>query len=243
MKVLSARQGSCTWKDESDNLASIESTLGSLPATCTQSKTPIEEGSSSYLYFDIQPTYDGGMNVGLYTDSSCINPYTFPKGSENTVTSVLNTYYQDETDYSSSLDILNSLLDDFKVCQPCRTYDFTNVADVDGDGDSDFVCTDSTGDDGVNMCSVFATQTTISKASFHDVAKASSQTTIVRTYAATDVVETWWQKWGFLLISSIVFITGMICFCSIAVKRKRTVSNRRNNKLISADKQQPLIHM
>lgn len=249
---MSNHQGTCSWKDndndgdvdEADATDSKQTALVNglawLPAACIQSQTPVADGSSSYLYFDLQPKYGGSFDVGLYTDSSCLAPYTFPKDSTVTVSSVLSTYYGYEIDAATSVSTFNTLLDDFKVCQPCRTYDVSNnVADDNGNL---YVCNDSAGYYGVNMCSMFATTTTIETASFHDVSKASSQTTIVRTYAATDVVESWWQKWGFLLISSLVFVFGLLCFCSVAVKRKRTVGNSRKALLFgSNDRQEPLI--
>jgi hypothetical protein len=268
LEVLSNHQGTCTWKeatsdvvddnaeaedaDEGDNAVADDSSkittmtngLKWLPAGCIESKTLIEEGSASYLYFNLQPKYGGNFDVGLYTDSSCIVPYTYPTGGDTsiTVSSVLNTYYGYEIDTSNSISTMNSLLDDFKVCQPCRTYDVTNNVD-DGNGNW-FVCNDSAGYAGVNMCNMFATTTTIEKASFRDVSTASSQTTIVRTYSATDVTETWWQRWGFLLLSALVFVFGLLCFVSVAVKRKRSNTMLNNRKKLfgnNTDKQQPLI--
>jgi hypothetical protein len=243
LKTLATYQGSCTWKNGNGDSGVMDTVLSWFPSGCIQSKTSIEDGSDYYFYIDIQPTYAGSVNVGLYTDVSCVNPYTYPKDSVHTITSVLNTYYGYETDAEANIKSFNTMLDDFKVCQPCHTYDMSNTADVDGDNDSDYVCVDAAGNNGINMCSVFATQTTISKATFHDVEKASSQTTIVRTYSKSDIVATWWERWGFLLVSSIVFVIGSVCFCSVAVKRKRVVTKRKQLSTSSQEKGQPLINM
>jgi hypothetical protein len=243
LKTLATYQGSCTWKDGNGDSASMDTILSWFPSGCVQSKTPIADGSAYNFYMDIQPTYAGSVNVGLYTDLNCVHPYTYPKDTAHSITSVLNTYYGYETDASTAIQSFNSMLDDFKVCQPCHTYDMSNTADADGDSDSDYVCVDAAGNNGINMCSAFATQTTISKASFHDLEKASSQTTIVRTYSKSDITSSWWQRWGFLLISSIVFVIGNLCFCSVAIKRKRTTTKRKLLSSSSQDKDQPLIYM
>lgn len=105
-----------------------------------------------------------------------------------------------------------------------------------------FVCNDAAGYAGVNMCSMFASTTTIEKASFQDVTHASGQTTILLTNSSADLVPTWWEEWGFFLISALVFVLGVLCFCAVAVKRKRSQPPpSRWKSMTSSDKGQPLI--
>jgi hypothetical protein len=237
-----------------------------LPKACTRSTTLITPDDSAtkpfYLYFDLEPQRGGNFNVGLYTDAKCSVPYIVGSRNKNdatTVNAVLNSFYGYEIDVTTSTQTYNTLLDDFKVCQPCRTYNLAAgaasnndaaVADADNaDGEAVeeqaavdmFTCNDAAGYAGVNMCSMFASTTTIEKASFQDVTHASGQTTILRTYSDADIAQTWWQEWGFLLLSALVFVLGMMCFCTVAVKRKRTQGQSRWKSGASPEKRQPLI--
>jgi hypothetical protein len=74
------------------------------------------------LYFDLQPRVGGNVTVGLYTDNRCSEQYT---GDEVTTETVLNSYYGYDVDAAVGIEQWNTALDDFKVCQPCRTYDLS----------------------------------------------------------------------------------------------------------------------
>lgn len=105
---------------------------------------------------------------------------------------------------ASNLEEWNRAFDVWKQCQPCKTYDLTNVvagfnyersmdgtrynwtsnamADGDGGGDDDgeevFHCHDDAGYDDVNQCMKFATKTKMLTAKWTDIEVAMSQATI-----------------------------------------------------------------
>lgn len=243
LQLLAQHQGSCTWSETRAN--AVEDSLEWLPQGCTQSEVVVHgtQGSAMYVKFDLKPTRGGGVEIGLYMDYKCSQEYT---GSEVTVDQVLTNYYGYDIEAEQDLKYLNEALNAFKVCNPCRTYDFSydpsqNAADDEDDGNDgnddggdpnneNFICEDYAGYAGVNQCTMFAQNS--QKASFREVSLASQQGTIKQTYASVDATETWWQAWGFFLISLLVFLLGMVCFCSIAVKRKRISSSDKNEPLI-----------
>jgi len=245
LQLLAQHQGSCTWSETRAN--AMDDGLEWLPQQCTQTETIVHDtdGSSTYVKFDIKPTRGGGIDIGLYTDYKCSEEYV---GSEVTVYEVLDNFYGFNVEAESTLNSLNEALDAFKVCTPCRTFDLAYVAGQNGndeegeggeegneenDGDSNnanFICNDGAGYAGVNQCKMFAQNS--QRASFREVSLASQQGTILRTYASVDTSESWWQSWGFFLMSLLVFVLGIVCFCSNAVKRKRISSSDKNQPLI-----------
>ena len=245
--LLAQHQGSCTWSEERSN--AVDDSVEWLPQQCTETEVVVHgsDGSASYVKFDLKPTSGGGVDIGLYTDYKCSQEYT---GTEVTRDGVLESYYGYDVEAEETLQNLNEALDAFKVCTPCRTFDLSydasqNAADGEndeGDGNQEdgndnndpnnanYVCVDAAGYEGTNQCMMFAQNS--QKASFRDISIASQQRTITRTYATVDVNESWWQAWGFFLMSLLVFILGLVCFCSIAVKRKRVSSSGKNEPLI-----------
>lgn len=242
LQLLAQHQGSCTWSETRAN--AMDDGVEWLPQECTQTETIVHgtHGSSTYVKFDMKPTRGGGIDIGLYTDYKCSEEYV---GSEVTVDEVLNNYYGFDVEAESTLKSLNEALDAFKVCSPCRTFDLSYVPGQYGNGEEDdegndeddedpnnanFICNDGAGYAGVNQCKMFAQNS--QKASFREVALASQQGTILRSYASVDATESWWQSWGFFLMSVLVFVLGMVCFCSNAVKRKRISGSDKNEPLI-----------
>lgn len=164
------------------------------------------------------------------------------------VESVLTTYYGYDVALEENMSNINSALDTFKVCTPCRTFDLTNTPEaaaaaqeVEGEEGAveeaeyvaGFVCNDDAGNAGVNQCAMFAQNSEISSATMSEIGTASRQGSITRLYASAEGRESWWQAWGFFFMSCLVFVIGMICFCSIAVKRKRISSNNKNEPLLA----------
>lgn len=256
LQVLAQRQGSCTWDNQVAN--SVENSMDWLPQECTQTEIKVhnQEGRPAYVYFDLKPTKDAGVDIGLYTDAKCSMEYL---GEETTVNAVIAAYTGESVDVSTTVERLNQALTPFKVCSPCRTFDLGSGSSAqndnnggDGDGDEEgnddennnndadnsdpnnqnFVCNDAAGNAGTNMCMDFAQNTEIYHATEADVFTASQTGTIRRTWSAADAVESWWDAWGFFLIGCLVFVLGMICFCSVAVKRKRVGSGSRTQPLI-----------
>lgn len=176
------------------------------PQGCTQ--TGSSDGGT-YIYADIQPVKGGDMTVGLYTDSSCTLPYTGRKVKAG-----------DFLQYSgSNLDNhiakWNEAFGIFKHCQPCKAYSLSskkgNADDDDNVNGGLFQCNDDAGYTNVNQCMKFATKTDMEVASYRDVALASRQGGITRTYSA-DVRPSFWAEWGLLILSILLFFTGIFVF-------------------------------
>lgn len=214
-----------------------------LPQQCTQSKTM---DGSAYLYFDLKPKSNGDVDVGLYTEATCFTEYTGAITAQDTLTE----YYGYDVALADSLTNINSALDAFKVCSPCRTFDLAYAAaaveaaegeeaqEEGQDNGSDpnnlnYICVDDAGNSGVNQCMMFAKNSEISSASIRDVYLANGQGTITSSFAAMENRESWWQGWGFFLMSLITFLLGLLCFCSVAVKRKRVSSASKNEALLA----------
>jgi hypothetical protein len=243
LQLLAQHQGSCTWNEAKAN--AMEDALEWLPQECTQTEIVVHnaQGSATYVKYDLKPKQGGGIDIGLYTDYKCSEEYT---GSEITVADALTTHYGYDVEYDTTMGYINEALNAFKVCTPCRTFDLayspSQNQNEENDGDEEneedggdpnnafFVCQDSAGYEGVNQCKMFAQNAQI--APFRAISSASQQGTILRTYASVDTSETWWQAWGFFMISLLVFVLGMVCFCTNAVKRKRISSSERNQPLL-----------
>ena len=237
LALLAKHQGSCSFSDGEAN--AVADGAEWLPQQCTQ--TQLEDGTA--IYFDLQPQKYGAVNVALYTDYKCSMLYS----GSTTAQTVLTTYYGYDVGLEENMKNINTALDTFKVCTPCRTFDLTNTPEAaaaaaaaeaeDGeDGaveeaeyvNTGFVCNDDAGNAGVNQCAMFAQNSDISAATMSEIGTASRQGSITRLYASAEGKESWWQTWGFFFMSCLVFLIGMVCFCSIAVKRKRVTSNNNN---------------
>jgi hypothetical protein len=231
-------QGSCSFSD--GEVDAVASGITWLPQQCTQ--TQLEDGTA--IYFDLKPMKNGAVDVALYTNAKCSMEYT----GSTTAQTVLTAYYGYDVSLEENMKNINTALDTFKVCSPCRTFDLSYTApDATDDGavqqaeavndvnDMNFICTDDAGNAGINQCAVMAQNSQIGSATTSEIGLASQQGTITRLYAAAEGKESWWEAWGFFFMSLLVFLIGMICFCSIAVKRKRVSSsgNNRNEPLLA----------
>jgi hypothetical protein len=241
LNLLMTYQGSCSFSDGEAN--AMADGLEWLPQQCTQSATM---DGSNYLYFDLKPTSNGGIDVGLYTDAQCSIEYT---GTAATAQSVLTTNAGYDVALKENLAYINKALDTFKVCTPCRTFDLSYKAEAaaeDANGEQqdaaddgsdpnnqNYVCVDDAGNNGINQCYIFAKKSEIYPASAREVSLAHGQGTITSSFAAMDNRETWWQSWGFFLMSLLTFSIGLCCFCSVAVKRKRISSSSKNEALLA----------
>lgn len=149
------------------------------------------------------------MDLGLYTDSYCTTPYT---GSGVSMSSLVNGYYGNSLD--EHIAMWNEAFDVFHYCQPCKAYALWNTGGGGGDDDSNggyFQCDDDAGYTNVNQCMKFATQTNMAVASFQDVALASRQGAIARSWVS-DVRPSFFAEWGLLIIACVVFVLGVFAF-------------------------------
>ena len=238
LTLIAKYQGSCSFTDGEAN--AVADGLEWLPQQCTQ--TQLSDGN--YIYFDLKPKKYGAVDVGLYTNAKCSLEYS---GSE-TPQSVLTTYYGFDVGLEENMKNINAALDTFKICTPCRTFDLSytpaaveegaeeQAEAVDDVNDMNFICTDDAGNAGVNQCAMMAKNSDISAATMSEIRLASQQGSISRLYASAEGKESWWEAWGFFFMSVLVFLMGLLCFCSIAVKRKRvssSLSNNRNEPLLA----------
>jgi hypothetical protein len=236
IQLLAKYQGSCSWDE--DHYAAVTAATdnnGWLPNGCTEAAG--DDNYDDNLYYDFKPLSDGDIAIGIYTDAQCQTEYN----GQIDLDAMIAAKYGQDVDVSTQLQLINKALDTFKVCQPCRTYDLgaadeSAAANEDGDeqeqdandnnnnedpNHSQFVCNDAAGNAGINMCEAIAKNSQIEAASLMDVYRASSTGTLQRTFGTTDARLSWLESWGFFLSSLVTFVGGLLCFCCVAVKRKR----------------------
>lgn len=244
MQLLANYQGSCSWED--DQYAAVLS-AAFLPKGCTQL-------GDNDLFYDFKPLSGGGIDIGIYVDEHCIQEST---DSRLDLNALMSEQAGDNVDVSEQLQLINGAMDTFKVCQPCRTYDLSleyynanaqqenDDAAEEGNDDEDnedndnedpnhfnFVCRDAAGNNGINMCEALAQNSEISAASMAEVYSASSTGTINRPFGGADASPSFLESWGFFLLSALVFMTGVMCFCCVAVKRKKVEANGNREPLV-----------
>lgn len=193
MEQLFKHEGVCVWTDA--EYALMQKSREAWPLQCTQSYSTDENGNT--IYFDLKPTTQGGMTIGMYTDYRCSKDYL---GSKVNLETALYEYYEaggnryNDDDYyydstyslASHLDKWNDAFDIFHYCQPCkaynlgyipsnqytddgRNYELDNEDDTDDANESYFSCYDDANYRNVNQCMKFRTKTTMYTASFNDV--------------------------------------------------------------------------
>ncbi len=166
---LFKHEGDCVWTDEEYRF--MQSFREVWPERCTEAGTFPNTNSS--LFYDIKPSMYGEMEIGLYTDTNCIQEYqgsyTAEKamrelvcsgqveagdeegidiadlcaiGQANMITALTvykkgSNYTSDEEEHHdergdlwglvSQVEKWNRAFDVYKQCQPCKTYDLTNI--------------------------------------------------------------------------------------------------------------------
>ena len=73
MEQLFKHEGDCVWDDHEYKF--MQANREAWPNGCTQSQTHMTE-DEGYIYYDLKPSEYGRMDIGLYTDDSCITEYT-----------------------------------------------------------------------------------------------------------------------------------------------------------------------
>lgn len=141
MEQLFKHEGDCVWTDEEFQF--MQGDRDAWPEEC--GATGFTTSSGSTLYYDLKPAPYGSYDIGLYTDSACIEEYT---GDEYTAKDVVggDNGGDDGGDLYDDLATWNSAFDVFKQCQPCKAYMLTDIvagmgyeANADGNryGDAD----------------------------------------------------------------------------------------------------------
>lgn len=241
MQLLANYQGSCSWDD--DEYATVLAAAW-LPKGCTQL-------GDNDLFYDFKPLSGGSIDIGVYVDEHC----SLESTDNLDLNALMSEQVGENVDLSEQLKLVNSALDTFKVCQPCRTYDLSveyynpneqdeNDDEQDGNDDGgnnqededpnhfNFVCSDAAGNNGINMCEAFAQNSEISAATLSEVYTASSTGTIQRPFGGADASASFFESWGFFMLSALVFMMGIMCFCCVAVKRKKVEDTGNREPLV-----------
>ena len=161
---LFKHEGYCVWNDE-DLTDFMYGNYNSWPQGCTSTNAYSELDDSQLLYYDIKPTADANMTLGLYTDSACSVEYM----GNQTVDELLQQNNQHEGGHrrdlkggglmlGENLQTWNDALSVYKVCQPCRAYNLYadqgeqrhRELNNDNANDGYFECNDIAGYTGAN---------------------------------------------------------------------------------------------
>ena len=133
------QQGMCVWTDE--QYAFMKNARKAWPAGCADTGATIaygEEGQTTALYYNIKPSRNGRIAIGLYTDTQCVVDY--PAATE-TIESIIGNIFQKANSHDSgdgtydfsgdtlaeSMDRWDSAFDVWRVCHPCVAHDLENV--------------------------------------------------------------------------------------------------------------------
>ena len=163
------------------------------------------DDNGNTLYSDAKPASGAKFEYGLYTDSKCtkLSDKTWRQylvNAKPSYSSYFSYYsggynqYQQAQNYVDDVKRWNYLMNDYKVCQPCRAYrkDYNGYGNNgagqnenngnDGQGSVEqwgYNCNDYAGYQNVNQCYKFMTHTDLEEASANDLQRASSQGTIL----------------------------------------------------------------
>jgi tetrahydromethanopterin S-methyltransferase subunit F len=209
-------QGDCVWTDDeykfmhamtyASNEDGVQQQQQPWPVECTA----VEDHDG--LYYHVQPTAGGTMNVALYQDEQCSQLYT---GKDVTIDGVLGPIVSSSLSSSMSRELKrwNSALQAFSYCQPCKAHDIVSLLhkntkvnangdrygqanndDDNNDNSNDenvFVCQDAVadyGNDEINQCNIFRQTTLMQTASYRDIMLAESQGTVNGIYVGKQML-------------------------------------------------------
>ena len=120
---------------------------------CTQ--LSISDDNGNTLYVDSKPLPEGNFSYGIYYDEDCSQPSSMTFGDYIVKWYEENYYYyyyygnyqsgyEMAAEHEQNVRIWNRLMNDFKICQPCRAYsrfvdeeDNSNENNDDDGGDND----------------------------------------------------------------------------------------------------------
>jgi len=135
MEQLFKHEGFCVWNSAQYNF------MSNARETWPQGCEAYELNDGKYIYYDLKPTSGGGMTIGLYTDTRCMEEYTGSMTAEDLLGNILleggsgdgsQDGNQDDDTYTTSslaesLQVWDSTFDTWKICHPCVAYDLNNV--------------------------------------------------------------------------------------------------------------------
>ena len=133
MEQLFKHEGACVWSTEEYGF--MKSARKTWPQGCDYAG---QDESGDSLYYDLKPQSNGYFDVGLYTDTQCIEDYTGSYQVEDFLGNFLLGGSGGSGDYGydfasmyttldESLAAWNSAFDAWRICQPCLAHDLENV--------------------------------------------------------------------------------------------------------------------
>lgn len=164
----------------------------------------LTDSSGNTLYVDTTPQAGGNFTYDIYTDEDCTEMASMTM-YEYIIKFYAYYYYdrnlglQEAEKHQMGIERWNYLLNDFKVCQPCRAYNRVPTYQDDDEKDehrrfqrlleeeegnggeepNGFNCYDDAGYRNCNQCYKFESKTDMELASQDDLARASAQGTIL----------------------------------------------------------------
>jgi len=193
-----------------------------LPEGCTPTGVYSSGRDSNYqIYIDLKPTRKGLIDIGLYSDLECTVEHHGSANLQSVLTQYHNSQYNDDGANDQvvrafpydKISSLNSAIAKFQTCQPCRT--------VSRNGQ----CRDADGEKiNVNQCSMFQQNTEMTTATYRDMALARRQGSILPSNVGK---QSWWSRFGFLMLSSILFLVGLLSYCFASGNCTRCFGGKR----------------
>ena len=133
MEQLFKHEGMCVWSD--DEYGFMKNARKAWPGGCTDSGATTSSGAS--LYYDIKPSRYGRINIGMYTDTQCVEEYPMSTDAMESIIGNIFTErgsgsgdgggdYADDSLYDS-LQRWHSAFDVWHTCHPCVAYDIENT--------------------------------------------------------------------------------------------------------------------
>ena len=136
MEQLFKHEGMCVWTEE--EYAFMKAARNTWPQGCMVSGSTTPEGD--YIYYDVKPTTEGRITIGLYTDTECVEPYSSDLTDvENLLGNFLangeasgsndngNQYDFSGETLEESMDRWNDAFDVWSYCHPCVAHDLENL--------------------------------------------------------------------------------------------------------------------
>jgi len=134
MEQLFKHEGMCVWTEE--EYAFMKNARKAWPSGCEDSGKTTDEDEN--LYYNIKPVRNGRIEVGLYTDTQCLEDYSVTTDElEDIIGNMFNdgggSGSQDENydfssdSFSDSMDRWHSAFDVWHTCHPCVAYDIENL--------------------------------------------------------------------------------------------------------------------
>lgn len=135
---LFKHEGYCLWDGDEDGYEFMQNELLYWPSSCT--KMYLTDYYGNTLYLDIKPGGEGNITYGMYSDDECSSESDFTWAEY--VIKYYKRYYYSEQDgqeaaeeFTGRFDTWNTMMNSYKICQPCRAYNLNRNEDESGSSD------------------------------------------------------------------------------------------------------------